>query len=250
MATESLERTTIQLPDRAAAYTGRGRIKRIQADPLGLAGFPDTRAALNGMVTMLCRELVMAGGEARVGAELSRELFATDETRPVRHLVAYARVHRRVHQIVGIPGAGYVWADPATETGRQILGSAVDTATRMARCFLFIAALHRRRGVAIAVVQMLFDFMQHNVPADQRRSDDLAAMFAAEGVGIAGILDAFIGELAQTAEGKATLAAAGAKHAQYLITAEAHEQLLAQVDAAASQLASVRQAIRQAAPAA
>jgi len=246
----TIERSTINLPDKADAYRGRNRIKRHPADPLGLAGFPDTRRALDAMVLMLCSDLRITGGRVLAGVEIARRLFDGDDTRRVRHLVAYARVHKRIHQIVGTPGSGYVWADPATEAGCDLLATAIDSATQMARCFLFIAALHRRQGGTMAAVQMVFDFMQHNVPEDERRSDDLATMFAAENVSIAGFVDALITQLAKTDEGKAALAAAGAKHAQYLITAEAHEQLLAKIEAASSSLDSVRQAIRQSATAA
>ena len=232
------------LPDNASAYQGNGRRKRVIADPIGLDGFPSTRRALNGMVTILCAELVRACGQTVRGRDLADLLFGTSDTRSVRKLVAYARVHKRLALIVGVPGSGYLWADPKTDAGRDALTTAAAASTQMARCFLYIAALHRRTTAVVSTVQMVLDFMGHETPEGQTQDDELAAMLAAEGAGIGDFLDALLGHLAKTDSGRQHLAAAGAKHAQVLITEEARQAMLAQIAEATAVLTGLGQTIR------
>ena len=120
----------------------------------------------------------------------------------------------------------------------------------MGRCFFYIASLHRRKGAVMSAVQLVLDFMEHNVTEGQERKEELAAMFAAEGATIAGFLDAFLGSLAKTDEGRQALAAAGAKHAQWLVTEEARQAMLAKIQEAQGNLNALTESIRTAAPAA
>lgn len=214
---------------------GAGKSTRPPADPLGLNGFPRHRNALDFMVRQLC-ETLRADGSVIGGKQIARMIFHDDDTRRVRHLVAYARVHHHIHQVVGVAGSGYLWADPATAVGRAALHDAVMSAMRMGRCFFYIGALHRREGTAMAAVQMVFNFMEHNVSA--RHSDDLAAMVASEGVGVADFLDAFVGSLAKTEDGRRTLAQVGRKHAQLLMPADVLDVATKQIEEAVASLRS------------
>jgi len=232
---------TIELAAHAREYDNGKR--RPPADPLGRQGFPKHRAALDLMAGQLREYLERAGEKGLTGLRLAGAILDTSDTRRLRLLVAYARVHKHVYQIVGLPGHGYKWADGTAEAGRAILDEAVERATQMARCWLFIAALHRRRGAVMAAVQMVFDFMQHDVAEGDRRTDDLAALFAAEGASIEKFLDAFVGELAKTEAGRQALAEAGRKHQQYLLPAAVREQLLAQAEAMGRTAAQMRQAL-------
>lgn len=230
--------TNSKLAGNARRYgRGAGKSTRPPADPLGLNGFPRHRNALDFMVRQLC-ETLQADGSVIGGKQIARMIFQDDDTRRVRHLVAYARVHHHIHQIVGVAGSGYLWADPATAMGRAALHDAVMSAMRMGRCFFYIAALHRREGTAMAAVQMVFDFMEHNVPASARHSDDLATMVASEGVNVTDFLDAFVGALAKTEDGRRTLAQVGRKHAQLLMSADVLDIATKQIDDAVASLRS------------
>lgn len=220
--------------------------RRPKADPLGLSGLPTKRDDLNYMVLRLCQYLINAGKTGIGGKGLARLLFDSTDTRTVRHLVAYARVHKHRHEIIGLPGSGYAWGPAAPELYQRSIG---DNEQR-ARDHFFIAALLKRQGVAMGAVQMIFDFMGHNVPADRRRDDNLAAMFAAEGTSVSDFLDAFVTELAKTEDGKRVLADAGRKHAAYLLTGEAFEQLRVEVRSIGDAATKALQSIDAAAPAA
>ena len=102
----------------------------------------------------------------------------------------------------------------------------------------------------MSAVQLVLDFMEHNVPESERRNDELAAMFAAEGATIEGFLDAFMVHLAKTGEGRKVLATAGAKHAQWLLPEEARQAMLAKIQEAQGNLNALTESIRTAAPAA
>ena len=252
MTTETTDGTLSRLtdlPDSAAAYKGKGRQRRVCADPIGLDGFSDSRGAVDGMVTILRNRLFLAAGQPVKGRDLARDLFGDDDTRKVRKLVAYARVHKHVYQIVGVPGLGYLWANPQTEHGRAALANAIEASMQMGRCFFYIAALHRREGAVMSAVQLIFDFMEHSGEG-QGRNDELAAMFAAEGATIEGFLDAFMGHLAKTDEGRKVLAEAGAKHAQWLLTEETRQAMLAKIQEAQGNLTTIAQSLGKAAPAA
>ena len=226
--------TMNELPPHARQYCKGGR-QRAPADPLGIDGFPRNRAALDFMVRQLSR-LLQAGG-TWAGRLLAQRIFHADNTRNVRHLVAYARVHHHVHQIVGVAGNGYFWAEADDETGRKQLAGAVATAMRMGRCYFYIAALHRRQGTAMAAVQMVLDFMGHH--ADGGKPDELAALVASEGATVEQFLDAFVGTLAKTDKGRAALAGVGNKHAAVLLP----KDLIAGV---ADNLVSLADRLRQA----
>ena len=226
--------TRSDLPPHARQYCKGGRA-RLGGDPLGLDGFPRHRAALDFMVRQLCR--LLRAGETWTGRLLAERVFHADDTRRVRHLVAYARVHHHIHQIVGLPGSGYVWAEADSQEGRKQLAAAVATATRMGRCFFYIAALHRRQGTAMAAVQMVLDFMGDH-PAD-RQPDELAALVASEGASVEGFLDAFVGTLAKTDKGRAALAGVGARHAAVLLPRDL-------ITGVADKLAGIANELRQA----
>ena len=235
----------IELADHSSAY-GRGRDKRErpQADPLGRDGFPDYREDLDHMVVVLC-DLLAGEAPAWISGKRLSLLFwphdRTGATRSLRLLTAYARVHRHKHQIVGLPGQGYVWADEHTQAGREILQRAVAMSTRMGRCFFYTAALHRRQGIAMAAVQLVFDFMEHQ-RAD-RPNDDLAALFASEGTSIQDFLDRFVAELARSEEGRQVLRETGRRHASVLVSADMRAAWLATLDHVSGQIAQLRQGL-------
>jgi len=215
-----------------SAYTS-GRMERPQADPLGQRGLPAARRELDLLADSLCRRLPAAGSDGIPGRILCRLLDVPD-TRALRLLVAYARVHLHVHQIVGRPGSGYVWGDVDSTGG--IYRRAVADNRRRGRCHFFIAALHSRQGPAMEAVQLVFDFMEHEVPADQRHNDDLSALLAATGTDIADFLDAFVTRLAATDKGQKILADAGQKHADILLPAETLTAVAADLEAARQKL--------------
>ena len=208
------------------------RAERTPGDPLGQRGLPETRYGLDFLAQDLCRRLQAAGSTGIRGRQLVAEL-ALQDTRALRLLVAYARVHKHVHQIVGVPGSRYFWGD-CFEKG--LYKQAIADCQRRGRCYFFIAALHGRQGTAMAAAQMVFDWFEQQVPPEARRSDDLAALVAAEGVGVADVLDAIITRLAATAEGKKALADVGQRHAQVLLPAEVLARL-------ATKLADLREEV-------
>ena len=177
----------------------------------------------------LCERLQSLGDNPIGGGRLAEELGLTG-TRELRRLVAYARTELHLHEIIGVPGIGYFWAPAAPRRARQ----AVQLARRMGRCWFFIAALLGRGGAAMEAVQMVFDFMQATPGTGD--ADDLAALVASEGGGVAEFLDRFVGRLAESDAGRQVLAEAGARHAQVLLTDAARREILADVDALRSKL--------------
>lgn len=230
------------LPPDAAQYN-RG-LTRAPADPLGLPSFPQFRTELDAMAGRLCDRLKDSYRQWVGGDLLSREMFGQSCTRTLRLLVAYARVHLKIVEIIGKPPCGYIYAEQNTDWGEVLLADAVERATVMGRSWLYIAGLHRRKGAAMAAAQMVFDWVQHHVPDDQRRTDELAAMFAAEGVGIGEILDAMASRLTTSDEGKRTLADFGQRHAQYLMTPEMQHSLVDQAEQLARQAADLQHTIQ------
>ena len=218
---DAMKRSPIVLPDNATEYID-GRFQRASADPLGYAGFPKHRAGLDSMVYDLCRWLENVGLTGLGGKKIAEHFWPQNsDPRKTRLLVAYARVHCHRHEIVGIPGQGYVWGDLDPDIYKKAI---IDNEQR-ARDYFFIAALHRRQGVAMSAAQLVLDFMEHNVPAESQHNDDLAALFAAEGTSIADFLDAFMQRLAETADGRSALQRAGEKHSDLLIPANVRSQI-------------------------
>lgn len=206
--------------------------RAVPADCLGIRGLPKMRYELDALAHRLCQRLAAAGGAGVTGSRLATELGLTS-TRALRLLVAYSRVHHHYHQIVGLPGFGYLWGECAP----AVYKTAIRCAERMARCFFFIAALHRRQGAAIAAVQLMFDFLEYNVPEGQRHHDDLAALVASEGVNVTQFLDSFMGSLAETDQGRRVLANVGRRHAAVLVPEAERTAMLKDLDALRDRLA-------------
>ena len=91
----------------------------IPADCLGLRGLPSVRAELDALVEQVCHRLRIAGEKGLRGRQLAEELNLTG-TRALRLLVAYAQVGLGRTEIVGVPGAGYVWG-PAAPAARATM---------------------------------------------------------------------------------------------------------------------------------
>jgi hypothetical protein len=187
----------------------------IPGDCLGLRGLPDTRIGLDALVADLLTRMQTSYPQSVASSSLVLNL-GLDDTRALRLLIAYARIHWRRHEIVGVPGEGYRWGgeDPA------IYKAAGNDVFRRARCYLFLASLYRRQGTATAIAQLALDAIGHRTGIEaygHRPNDDLAALVAAEGVGVGDVLDALIGELAASEEGRQALERAGTKHAEVLM---------------------------------
>lgn len=208
-----------------AGIYGHERCPRPPADPIGLRGLPTFREDLDRLVTSLCARLEAAGSNGVRGKQLVEELRLRD-ARALRLLVAYTRVHQHNRNIVGVPGCRYYWA-PAVP---RLVAKMIRDARWRARCYFLIAAVLEGHGVASSMVQLMFDFMSVNVPAEKRRADDLAALMAAEGVTPEIFLDTFVGRLAETDEGKKALAGVGTKHAAVLLPAETLKRLAGKLD--------------------
>ena len=198
----------------------------VAGDCLGVRGLPATRTELDALVVNLLHRIQVAFPFSIKGKVLVARMGLQD-TRALRLLIAYARIHWRRHEIVGVPGEGYRWGgeDPA------IYKAAGNDVFRRARCYLFLASLYRRQGTATAIAQLALDAIGHAVPADQSaRNDDLAALVAVEGVGVGDVLDALIGELAASAEGRQALERAGSKHASVLMPKAVVDGIVAGLD--------------------
>ena len=211
--------------------SGKRLSNRRAADPIGLRGLPATRAELDNLAGELCGRLRIAGSGGIRSRQLVEELGLTD-TRALRLLVAYARVHHHRHEILGVPGNRYYWGPVVP----KLVSHVIADCERRARCYFFIAALHRREGTAMAAVQLMFDWFDTNVPAGSRRADDLAALTAAEGVGVSDVLDAFLERLAASTDGQKILAEAGRKHAAVLLPAELLRRLAGKLEQARAEL--------------
>jgi len=129
------------LAERADDYgPGADRLRRPPADPLGQRGLPDTRTELDALLADLCERLRVAGERGLPGPQLAREL-GLPGTRALRLLVAYGRLQRQVHQLVGIPGGRYYWGDARPELYER----AIQDNERRGLDHLAIAGVHRRR---------------------------------------------------------------------------------------------------------
>jgi len=133
-----------------------------------------------------------------------------------------------------MPGSGYFWGPSSPDEVRHV----IQLASRMARCWFYIAALHKREGTAMAAVQMVFNFMEAHRPDDPRQADDLAALVASEGTSVADFLHAFVARLATTDHGRRVLADVGRRHADVLVPADLLATVKHQVNAALDRLTS------------
>lgn len=225
------------LADNAADYT-RGR-DRPPADPLGRAGLPQRRDRLNDRLLELCQRLWTAGGETISGVRLVEELDLHD-TRALRLLVAYGHVHHRIRQIVGVPGAGYLWGDCRAGAYRQ----AGAMSKRMGLCFLFNAALYSKKPPAVMAAQMVLDLGRSDSdrrPGEKDKgNDELDAWLAAEKVTPGDVIDALVAEMQRTPDGLTALADIGRRHAEVLVSAEAIDDVLARLDDARAMLAATK----------
>ena len=197
------------------------------------------------MVDQMCQRLKEAG--SMTGKRLALETFHdySADNRQLRLLVAYARVHRHIPEIIGIPGSGYSWANPTTPAGRAALRKAAGYARHMGRCFLFIAANHQSGGVAMTAAQMLLDWFNASEQPTQHH-DDLANLIAAEGADAEALINALFDQLTKTEAGKAAMAKAGQRYAQHLISAELHAQLKAQALLVSEQAQTLADLLKQA----
>jgi len=210
---------TPDLPDLAAAYS-RHRPRRA-ADPIGLQGLPSRRGAINDLVVELCARLAAAAGQELLGRRLAEGLGLAG-TRPLRLLVAYARVHHRLREIVGVPGRGYLWG-PADPGARERM---VDHARAMGRDWFFISGLYGHEPPAVQAAQLMLDFAAG--PDDEAQGDELHAWLASEGVGVEQVLSAMIGVLADRKGGADILARVGRHHAAVLLPQATLTRLAAQ----------------------
>lgn len=195
-------------------------------DPLGLRGLPKTLGGLDSLVEMMRWRLEVIGEVGLSGRRLVGELHLQD-TRALRLLVAYARVRKRIHQIVGVPGSGYVWGD-CDSTG-DVYRHAMRQCRRMGRCYFYLWSLFRRKGIVAGMVQLAFDFAtppQAGKPAE----DELAALIASEGVSVGDVVEGLVAELAKTQAGQETLATIGRKHADVLLPAETLREIAQGLD--------------------
>ena len=229
-------RRHIEMAETADAYDS-GRLRRPEADPLGMRGLPVSRVPLDSLVNELCRRIHDAGTSGIAGKRLAADMGLRD-TRALRLLVAYARVHRHLYQIVGIPGSGYVWGEADRDTPRAgtIYKHAIRDATRRGRCYLYIASLHRREGIGAGVAQMVMDWMSDRDADGERHGDELAAMLAIDGSTIADVLDELIARVAATPGGPAALAGVAQRHRDVLLPRDEIDAVVAALDAAKARL--------------
>jgi len=157
------------LADRAADY-GPDR-PRPAGDPLGERGLPLDRPALDALVTGLCDRLQVAGPDGVKAGMLVASLGVRD-SRSLRLLVAYARVHHRRREIIGVPGDRYYWGPWVPETARR----EARRQERMGRCAFFTAALLRGGSSAAALAQLTLGLVRRG------DGDDLAALVEREGL--------------------------------------------------------------------
>ena len=182
------------LATRAEEYARRDR-QRPAADPIGLRGLPEDREGLDRMLTELCARLKSAGKHGLKGLQLAFELGLGRDTRAVRELIAYARVHKRIHQIVGVPGSRYFWGDAAPDLYVRMIRHA----ERCGRDWFYLAALFRRQGLGDALAQQVFDFLRPDA------GDELAALVARDGADAGDVLEALLDRLAESPAGQARL---------------------------------------------
>jgi len=197
---------------------------RAAADPLGFRRLPTDRAGLDDLLRELCRRLIVARGEFLGGGHLATSMGLRD-TRALRLLVAYGRVHHRIREIVSIPGSGYCWGTFRPE----LYESGAAQFRRMGLCHLFVAGLLRRRAPAVEFAQLALDFVRESrqQPTAGTAPDELQVWMAAEDLSAGNILDAMIDAFGATEDGRAALRDAGARHRELLVPRDVRDRLLA-----------------------
>jgi len=197
----------MQLASDVAAYR-QGLMPRPPADPLGERQLPRRRAELDLLWDCLCLRLQAAGGDPIAGKRLVADLALMD-TRALRLLVAYGRVHHREHRIVGLAGSGYLWGgDDAA-----IYAGAAEDARRRGRCYMYLYSLFHRQGAAVAIAQLALDAVQ----AGPGSADDLRALIAADRVSVEDVLAEMIRAVRQQPGGEDALRRVGEAHADVLL---------------------------------
>ncbi len=216
----SIIKPTPHLPVTAAPYKNpRDPLKRV-ADPIGLAGLPDTRYGLECKLLELCNRLASAGGQILSAKRLVTEMELTDD-RTLRLLAAYGHVQHRIRQLVGIEGVGYCWGD-SNEGGYE---KAAAIARRKGLCSLFLAGLYSKQPAAVQMAQMALGFRKKGA-----EKDELDAWLAGEDVTPATLIEAFITTFAETAEGRDALAEVGARHVELLMPKAIQQEIVKELD--------------------
>jgi len=207
--------------------------KRAPADPLGMRGLPEDREALDETLRDLCRRLIAAKGEFLGGGYLAGSMRLTD-TRTLRLLVAYGRVHHRIREIVSMPGEGYCWGAFRPE----LYDAGAAQFRRMGLCYLFSAGLLRRKAPVVELAQLALDFVKQSRGPDQATTpfDEFDAWMAGEDISAGDVLDAMIKAFGATEDGRAALRYVGHKHASLLLPPETRRQLIDQLDGVRRQL--------------
>ena len=138
-----------------------------------------------------------------------------------------------------MPGraGGYFWAPCVSDDFRKHV-AAING--RMGRCFFYLRSLIQRKGIAMAAVQTVFDWVER--PTDSKQNDDLAALVAAEGITMTDVFESMVTRLGETEEGKKVLQTVGTKHAELLVPRDVLDDALAAVDGARMSLLAIRQA--------
>jgi len=220
-----LIKATPDLPATAASARGsfrKRRKRRAGADPIGVGGLPGTRAELNAKLLQLCNRLAAAGGKFVGAKRLVAELELKD-TRTLRLLMAYGRVHHRIRELVGVEGVGYCWAaGPAAPP--DVYAQAAAISRRKGLCSMFNASLYGKTPAAVQMAQMALEF---SGGAATLGCDELDAWMAGENVTPAKLIEAFVDVFAATDDGRAALAAAARKRPGLFLDAEAAEKLRA-----------------------
>jgi len=218
-------KATPTLAATAAEYRARKGPVRPGADPLGVAGLPESREDLNALLLDLCHRLVVAGGRFFPGRQIVAEMRLENE-RALRLLVAYGRVHHHIRAIVGVYGQGYCWADLADEPAAAY-ALARGQAMATARCHLYLSALFSREDTAMGIVQTVFPF------ATTEPADDLAALLTAKGIGHEQVLEAMIAHCRQAGEeGVQAIRRVAARNQDVLIPADRLADIRRHLDAA------------------
>ena len=192
------------------------------------------KVTMDRLSQAICDRLQAAGERGVGGRQLADELRLSGP-RQLRRVIAHARVQLHRHEILGLPGDGYFWGPSNPGLSRRVR----EIASRMGRCHFFISSLIGREGVAMSMVQMVFDFMETSPAAGEaRHDDDLAALVAAEGVTLTDFLDKFITRVAGSEEGMTALAQVGRKHANVLMPDSVLQSVLTLMDQARETLLS------------
>jgi len=176
----------------------------------------------DALAAELCQRLEAAGPRGIGGSRLAQDMHLAG-TRSLRRIIAHARVKHHRHEIVGLPGDGYFWGPFDPEKVNRVIAQCA----RFGRCYFFISSLLKRQGAAMAMVQMVFDFMESRAGGGSREADDLAALVASEGVTPIVVLEQMITRIADTQEGRDALAALGRKHASVLLPRDTIDKVLA-----------------------